>query len=345
MKKNIIFFVCILSAVFLLFSCETTTANEETNSDTVSSNSSNDSDSICTENDDEISASDSSAVSYLPIMPEPYIPLARPDHHLRFIGSEGIIVEWGEAISLKDSNGCDLTLTDVDNKYSYVCFPVKFVKFFDSTIYRSGMCTSEAAPSIMSDYYYNNGRPGELKTPLYNILDSETKEELSGYYNDVMVVRSEYAHIIEKGASYLFFFTGFVDFPCPFYNEKGCCETIHALTPPRYFVRRNNLEEKILGIGAKPFMFPIVDNKIVIEDDMLRKDKITEESERIYKENGFDYVSYVDGITTFFSNANMHLVKLGLDDNLFRDGMTVEELEEYLELVTKEETFAPLFED
>ena len=343
MRKMVISVACILLAVFLLFSCETTTANEEMNSDTVSSNSSNDSDSICTENHDEISASDSSAVSYLPIIPETEIPLTRPDSHLLVIrGSEGVIVEWGEAISLKDSNGCDLTLTDADNKYSYVCFPVKFVKFFDSTICRRG---TSASDSIMSTYYYNNGRPGELKTPLYNILDSETKEELSGYYSDVMIVRSEYAHIIEKGTSSLFFFTDFIVFPCPFYAEKGCCETIHALTPPRYDVHTNNPEEMNLGIGAKPFMFPIVDNRIVIEDDMLRKDKITEKSERIYKENGFDFVCYVDSIITIFSNLNMDLVKLGLDDNLFRDGMTVEELEEYLELVTKEDTFAPLFED
>ena len=333
MKNVIISVACILLAIFLLFSCETTT-NEKIDSANVSLSDSN-----------PVSSDSLDSICRKIYTHEPDPPPTRPESHLLLIGSEGIIVEWGEAISLKDSNGCDLTLTDADNKYSYVCFPVRFVKFFDSTIYRSGMYASKAAPSIMSDYYYNNGRPGELKTPLYNILDSETKEELSGYYSDVMIVRSEYAHIIEKGTSSLFFFTDFIVFPCPFYAEKGCCETIHALTPPRYDVHTNNPEERNLGIGAKPFMFPIVDNKIVIEDDMLRKDEFTEKDERFYREYGFDYVNYVDGITTIFSNVNMDLVKLGLDDNLFRDGMTVDELEEYLELVTKEETFAPLFED
>ena len=42
--------------------------------------------------------------------------------------------------------------------------------------------------------------------------------------------------------------------------------------------------------------------------------------------------------------ANEMLKKLGLTDNLFRDGMTIDELDEYFNLVTNKDTFAPLFE-
>ena len=44
------------------------------------------------------------------------------------------------------------------------------------------------------------------------------------------------------------------------------------------------------------------------------------------------------------NRINDYFLRLGLGDKLFRDGMTVDELEEYYDLVTDYNTFAPLFE-
>ena len=73
------------------------------------------------------------------------------------------------------------------------------------------------------------------------------------------------------------------------------------------------------GIGEMkeiPFMLPMTNNKLCMVDELEER----------------------------FKTTNSYLTKLGLTDNLFRDGMSVGELEEYFDLVTDKNTFAPLFE-
>ena len=79
--------------------------------------------------------------------------------------------------------------------------------------------------------------------------------------------------------------------------------------------------------------YTIIENRIVIPDEF-----------EPIKNDGPLY-GFSDFLTWSFGQANEYLIELGLADNLFRDGMTVEELEEYFELVTDSDTFAPLFED
>ncbi len=58
-----------------------------------------------------------------------------------------------------------------------------------------------------------------------------------------------------------------------------------------------------------------------------------------------------DNCTPFLGGANNYeyvnnrLISLGYGDKIFRDGITVGELEKYFDLVTDSKTFAPLFED
>lgn len=311
MKKTIVSKLLLLIVIFSIISCGKTSVDETEEADIATSAS-------LASSDETQSPYYDTYICGLPDV-EPYVET----EYSEFDGYEVVMVEWGDAITIKDSEGEVLDLT-ADDGISYVCFAVKFVKLFESTFKERGI-----GESILS---------GEIHTGLFVELNLETYAEISDGYDEIMLIPAQDAHLIEKGnmniifaydavyIPYLHLEKGFFVNGQPSYNEY-----VWALTPAPVYTYA--LHGEYLESGSKtPFLISVVDGKIVIDN----------KSSYIKTENGKDYISSQG---ERFIIANDRLIHLGLDDNLFREGMTVEELEKYFNLVTKTETFAPLFED
>ena len=301
MKKTIVSKLVLSIVIFSIISCGKTSIDETEEADVATSAS------LASSDETQSPYSDTYICGLPDVAPE----------YSAFNKYSAVIVEWGDSVELTDINGnVHSTVYSDEDKHAHICFAVKFIKLFGGTAENR---EAYKESQNKGDFFYRCFDPRTEHSNLFNALDSKTQDLISAEYDDVMLIPSEYAHLIKKGCmSLLFTECCAIDFPNS-QNGKYYEEAVGLSSECKY---KPSWELTIL---------PIVDEKLVLEDYIFQMDK----SEKYYIH------LYADEIVT----SNDFLIRLGLDDNLFRDGMTVEELEEYLELVTKEETFAPLFED
>ncbi len=141
------------------------------------------------------------------------------------------------------------------------------------------------------------------------------EHDIADKYDDIILVPTVYADEIKKGDTVML----------SLYPNILHCDLVGSATL---------LTIPIMGTDEDPlWAYPIVDLKLVIPNELQPIGY------------GQDTSVYFGSIREEFGRSNEYLIELGLDDNLFRDGMTIEELEAYFKLTTDEKNFAPLFEE
>ena len=251
-------------------------------------------------------------------------PIAEPyveTEYSAFNNSNSVIIEWGEALELKDGEGNDIVLKDKSYGKTYVCYPVKYMHLFKSTLH----------PEIESCF------SEEFKSDLYYIL--KPSFEMLKNYDDVVAVCSETDDLIEKGRTDLVHIEDYKTFYFPYYGNDENLE----LTPYCFgFDDAPNVTLSIisncqhLDEYAKLYRDDIHTIRLIkIKDGKVDLDGSYEGDPQIY----------IPEALKSFEYTNERLIKLGYKDKIFRDGMTIDELEEYFELVTNHRTFDPLFDN
>lgn len=200
-----------------------------------------------------------------------------------------------------------------DDIRDYVAVAVKFVKTFDSTAHDP---EKYGESKDLSDFFGNNF----YKLPL-ELTNAESKASILREYDGVLMISSEHTGLTQKGDRSLILTMHYCfGSSYSYYEENNLVEGVSAMTPMVCYYDRE----------GEPDILPFIDEKVVLEEHVLI-------------EHGAG--KYSSLTASYIEESNRYLTELGLTDNLFKDGMMVEELEEYFELVTDSDTFAPLFED
>ncbi len=231
-----------------------------------------------------------------------------------FEKSPAVIAEFGEPIL--STNGSLLVFQGygAHEGNEYNLFPIRIHKRFEATA-----CSDESffhAETMME----KEEELGIDRTQSYLnfVLDYPNKDEIMAEYDDIILIESAFAEDIVVGEKYLFLmFYAAVDYPHLLYGEYEY-EYARGWMP---------LGDRDMN---KPDLVPIKDGKICLPQDFYKN------------RPGYDHC--ISRMADMTEEANEKLTQLGLTDNLFRDGMTIDELDEYFNLVTNKETFAPLFE-
>lgn len=227
-----------------------------------------------------------------------------------------VIAEFGEPIVSKNSSDGESSLFVLNgeafgNECEFNVFPIKIHKKFESTAY--------------SDEGFFDNKVMELgidktQTYLNLVLDYPNKDEIMDEYDDIILITSTYSEDIVVGEKYLFLMSfGYTDYPHLLWDEYNYDTAIGWM--PESDEETN-----------RPGIILVKDDKICLPENFYEK--------QAYPDNKY----YIKRMARYSEEANEMLKKLGLTDNLFRDGMTIDELDEYFNLVTNKETFAPLFE-
>lgn len=232
-----------------------------------------------------------------------------------FNNSNCVIVEWGDKLELKDGDGNNIFLRDKRYGKTYVCYPVKYVFMFKSTI-------EDELDLVFS---------GEFKNSLYYVLEPNT--EILKDYDDIVAVCSECADLIEKGR------TDLVNFQDPVLLDFSDYGHDESLELPIYTYGSTNPSDALLLVASG--CIHRLEHQTYLEDvHKVRLIKINDG--KVDLNNSYDGSA---GNTAYylFEKANEMLIKTGHEDKIFKDGMTIEELDEYFKLVTNPDTFALLF--
>lgn len=141
----------------------------------------------------------------------------------------------------------------------------------------------------------------------YSFIDEDIRDDFMDDHDDILIVKAECTGSIVKGERALTYISryGATRLPITSYRGVGFFEIVGYES------------------SGKIDAFPIVDGRVKLPED--------------FYEGGY----ILDWQLLY---CNEKLIQLGLEDRIFRDGMTVRELEEFFEFVTDSETFAPLFD-
>ena len=252
------------------------------------------------------------------------VPEQFPTDFSAFSKDAVIIAEFGEPIISTASSGEESLLTlavkSVYGDHDFNVFPIKIHKKFDATAY-SDESFFRADAMVYKEEAMGIDRDQSL---LNFVMDYNNKAEIMSEYDDIVLIESNFSKDIVVGEKYLFvMFMQAVDYHYVTYDIEGNeyeHEGLFGLAP---------LSD---GNTKYPNIIPIKDGKLCLPDDF-------------YQKRPYPYQkTFVRKMASITEEANEMLKKLGLTDNLFRDGMTIDELDEYFNLVTNKETFAPLFE-
>lgn len=254
------------------------------------------------------------------------VPEQFPSEFSAFSKDGIVIAEFGEPLISTDPSGEESLLTLVRNDstgdYEFNVFPIKIHKRFDATAYSDESFFRADAMVYKDDGVMNIDRD---QSRLNFVMDYNNKAEIMLEYDDIVLIASDFSKDIIVGEKYLFVtFMQVVDYHYVTYDFDGTeyeHEALFGLIP---------LSDKKT---KRPNILPIKDGKLCLPDDF-------------YQKRPYPYQkTFVRKMASITEEANEMLKKLGLTDNLFRDGMTIDELDEYFNLVTNKETFAPLFEN
>ena len=225
-----------------------------------------------------------------------------------------VVAEFGEPIlpvDLSDGTTPILFKGGIAGVGYAECFayPIKILRKFEATAYSPG---GDYFPFMLQEWEAQGDyRPQSCFN--YSI-DYRNKDEIMGQYDDIIMIDSDTNVAI--GEQYcLSVYRMDTKYP------DDASEEYRVAWAPMY------------DLGSmKPILISLKGDKICLPEGYYEK----------RTDNKKGYATYLASV---MENTNEKLTQLGLTDNLFRDGMTIDELDEYFNLVTNKETFAPLFED
>lgn len=142
----------------------------------------------------------------------------------------------------------------------------------------------------------------------YSLIDEDIRDDFMDNHDDILIVKAECTDSIVKGERVLTYISryGATRLPITSYRGVGFFEIVGY--------------ESSGEIDA----IPVIDGKVKLPEDFYEGNHLLLEWQ--------------------LSICRENLIKLGLEDRILKDGMTVKELDEFFELVTDSETFAPLFD-
>ncbi len=307
MKK--IFAIC-MSVLFLMTSCNNIPVNDGRHTE-------NDTEAVQSETRETSNQDTYEYIDTHTVCPPEWVMT----EYSAFNRKSAVIAEFGEPILTVDSAGGESVLTFTGGRETreseFAIFPAKIHKKFEATAYSDESFFNTQA-MIEKEEELGIDR---TQTYLNFVLDYPNKDEIMAEYDDIILIESEFAADIVSGEKYFIsMFFGYIDYPHLLYGEYDC-KTAYGWMP---------LGDRDMN---KPDLVPVKDDKICLPEDFYQKQSGS--NNKYYISRTADMIEYTNGLLT----------QLGLTDNLFRDGMTIDELDEYFNLVTNKETFAPLFEN
>ena len=215
-----------------------------------------------------------------------------------FKGNLAVIAEFGEIISSVNSNGSAQLYFFADQYGSKEIkkYVARPIKINKIFEATTSEIWYEDIPTLLrGPFVISNIYPERLLTELCEYTDFGNKNQILSEYDDIVLFDTAYPVEITACEEYLIFF-----------------DTVYDV----YIDESHPSEDGLQGWEKTPssFMIPIKDGKICLPD------------------NFFDFNTSWLGDTA--KKENYRLKQYGLTDNLFRDGMTIEELEDYFNLVT-----------
>ena len=214
-------------------------------------------------------------------------------------------LQYGRMVILEIGEICELEYVPSENQPEYVGVGVNVVQDFEEV--------------------FNKKNYEENRSKRMEFVAEEVRERIFGEYDDVIVIESSMIDEIPVGMTV---FT-------PLFGEKLNGETkkksasFFEIRPLLLFSERN--ADSIYGCERVLELMYVTDGKISIP-------------ERIKKGSG---LHYYEGNTFIYAleEANRNLIKVGRDNQLFYDGMTIEELKNYIRTATNEFWFRSLHEN
>ena len=311
MKNNHKFLIC--SAILLILLIFVTSCNNEKPPvDYLTDANTN-----VTADSDSETLTDTEEALYMdePIGVHPIVPPMQ--EYAAFRNFSFVVAEFGEPILPADpSDGATPLLFEAikspDIAKQCFAYPIKILRKFEATAYSTDEDYKSFFPATLQEWQApENYRPQSL----FNYaVDYRNKDEIMAEYDDIILIDADTKVAI--GEPYcLSVYYAHLKYP------EDLSEEFRFPLTPMYDL-----------VTMKPILIPVKDDKICLPEEYYQKKPYPKEKEYVYM------------LAVLAEDANEMLTQLGLTDNLFRDGMTLDELDEYFNLVTNKETFAPLFE-
>lgn len=214
-------------------------------------------------------------------------------------------LQYGSMVILEIGEICELEYVPSENQPEYVGVGVNVIQDFEET--------------------FNQTNYEENRLKRMEFVAEDVRERIFDEYDDVIVIESSMIDEIPVGMTV---FT-------PLFGEtlkgesKKKSASFSEIRPLLLFSERNDDPE--YGCERVLELMYIIDGKISIP-------------ERIKKGLGLHYLEGNLFIYTF-EEANRNLIKVGRENQLFYDGMTIEELKNYIRTATNEFWFRSLHEN
>lgn len=214
-------------------------------------------------------------------------------------------LQYGSMVILEIGEICELEYVPSENQPEYVGVGVNVVQDFEETINQTN---------------YEENRLKRME-----FVAEEVRERIFGEYDDVILIEASMIDEIPVDMTVF----------APLFGEKLNGETkkksasFFEIRPLLLFSERN--ADSIYGYERVLELMYVTDGKISIP-------------ERIKKGSG---LHYYEGNTFIYAleEANRNLIKVGRENQLFYDGMTIEELKNYIRTATNEFWFRSLHEN
>ena len=248
-------------------------------------------------------------------IPAPVVPPMK--EYAAFRNFSFVFAEFGEPIlpaNLSDGTNPLLfeAIKSPDIAKQCFAYPIKILRKFEATAYSKDEDCKSFFPAMLQEWEAQGDyRPQSL----FNYaVDYRNKNEIMAEYDDIILIDADTNVAIGEQYCLSVYYM-------PLKYPDDLSEEFRFPLTPMYDL-----------VTMKPILIPVKDDKICLPEEYYQKKSYPKEKEYVYM------------LAVLAEDANEMLKKLGLTDNLFRDGMTVDELDEYFNLVTNKETFAPLFE-
>ena len=217
----------------------------------------------------------------------------------------GYLLSYGSPVILEIGEICELEYVPSENQPEYVGVGVNIVQDFEET--------------------FNQTNYEENRLKRMEFVAEDVRERIFDEYDDVIVIESSMIDEIPLGMMVF----------APLFGEtlegesKGKTASFFEIRPLLLFSERNDDPE--YGCERVLELMYVIDGKISIPA-------------RIKKGSGLHYLEGNLFIYTF-EEANRNLIKVGRENQLFYDGMTIEELKNFIRTASNSFWFESLTEN
>lgn len=220
-------------------------------------------------------------------------------------GWESYSLQYGSMVILEIGEICELEYVPSENRPEYVGVGVKIVMDLEET--------------------FNGQNYEEKRSQRMEFVAAEDRERIFNEYDDVILIEASMLDEIPVGMTV---FTPLFGQSLEGVSQKQTA-TFFEIRPLLLFSERNADSE--YGCERVPELMYVIDGKISVP-------------ERIKKGSGLHYLEGNMFIYTL-EEANRNLIRVGRENQLFYDGMTIEELKNYIRTASNEFWFEPLHEN